>query len=97
MVGPNNKRMLRALQPMSPLLQGKLDGQELAVADVVVSLRRGQPAGEGGTGVELVVGGGALGENRAHSGVRSVGLHNPERRSLPLASIQRHSWWRSGP
>ena len=85
MVGPNNKRMLRALQPMLPLLQGKLDGQELAVADVIVSLWRGQPAGEEGTGVELVVGGGALGENRAHSGVRSVGLHHKLERGIRLS------------
>ena len=69
---------------MSPLLQGELDGQELAVADVIVSLRQGQPAGGEGTGVELVVGGRALGEDCAHSGVRSVDLHHKLERGLGL-------------
>ena len=76
MVSPDNKRKGHALQPMPPLLQCELGGQELAVADIIIPLRRGQPAGEKGTGVELVVGGRVLGEDRAHSSVRSVGLHH---------------------
>ena len=46
------------------------------VAVVIVPLRRGQPAGEESAGVEFMIRGRALGEHRAHSGVRGVGLHH---------------------
>ena len=45
-VGPNDER-LHALQPMPPLLQCKLDSQEFAVADIIVSLRRREKKAQG--------------------------------------------------
>ncbi len=41
-VGDHYKGVLSTLQPMPPLLQSELDGQQLPITHVVVLLRRGQ-------------------------------------------------------
>ena len=55
MVGPDEDRLLGPLQPVPPLRQGGLYGQELTVADVVVGFGRGKATGQEGYWVDLLV------------------------------------------
>ena len=55
MVRPHQERMLSTLQPVPPLLERQLDGQQLPVTHVVPGFRRAQPVGEEGAGVDLAV------------------------------------------
>ncbi len=38
MIGENCEWVLGSLKPVSPLLEGELDGQKFSVADVVISI-----------------------------------------------------------
>ena len=55
MVGPDEDRVLGPLQPVPPLRQGSVYGQELTVADVVIGFGRGKATGQEGHWVDLLV------------------------------------------
>lgn len=52
MVGDDFKRMFSSLQPMSPLLKGKLNSQQFLVADIIITYLWGQFLGKEGTWIE---------------------------------------------
>ena len=54
-VGPEQECMLGTLQPVPPLLEGHLDGQQLPITDVVPRLCGTQPMGVEGAGVDLAI------------------------------------------
>lgn len=62
MVGPNDKW----LKPIPPLLQCKLNGQQLIIPYIIVAFCLGEALREGGTQVELLVRDGSLGEHSQH-------------------------------
>ncbi|MEQ2299226.1 hypothetical protein AMECASPLE_013143 [Ameca splendens] len=80
MIGPNQHRQLRPLQPMPPLLQGEFNGQQFLVPNIIILLCRPQATGEKGTGMKLAVLALTLGEHRSHPSVRSIHLQGELRR-----------------
>lgn len=63
MISPYQKWDLGPLQPVLPLLQRHLNHQQFLISNVMISFSWRQAAGEKGTGMELVVGGQALGKH----------------------------------
>lgn len=55
MVGPDQEGMLDSLQPVTPLLQGHLDSQQLPVPHIIISFSGGEFFREERTGMELVI------------------------------------------
>ena len=76
MVRPYQKRQFSPLEPVPPFFQRQLDGEELTVPNVIISLCRGQTSGVEGTGVQLLVGGRFLGQDGPHSQIGSVHLNH---------------------
>ena len=46
MISPYQERNFRPLQPMEPLFQRQLDGQQFSIANVIFVLRWGEAMGE---------------------------------------------------
>ena len=74
MVRPDKHGVLGALQPVSPLLQGSLDSQQLTVPHVIIPLHRGESPGQEGDWVDLLVLLHPLRQNGPDARVRSVDL-----------------------
>ena len=55
MIGPDQYWVLGPLQPMLPLGQGGMDGQELPIPHVVVGLSWGEVTGQEGYWVDVLV------------------------------------------
>ena len=89
MVRPDQDGVLGPLQPVPPLLQGRVDGEEFSVAPVVVLLGWGELSGEEGDRVNLLVPLSMLGQDGSDAHVRrihlddelSVGVGEDEHRS----------------
>jgi hypothetical protein len=75
-VGPNHERLFCPLKPMSPFLQRQFHSQQLSVTHIIVALSRYKPAREERAGVNLLVRGRALGQDRPHPRVRRIDLHD---------------------
>ena len=82
MVGPDHVGLLGPLQPMSPLSQGGMDGQELPVPHIIVCLCRGEPSGLKGDRVDVLVLLRPLGEDGPETYIRCVHLHDELARGL---------------
>ena len=74
--------MLGPLQPVPPLHQGGVYGQELPVADVVIGLGQGKTMGQEGYRVDLLVLLRPLGEDGPDAHIRGVNFHNELARGL---------------
>ena len=75
MVRPNLEWDWCSLQPLPPLLNGKLNCQQLLVPDIIIPLGWGQPVQIKRTRVYLGVPSRALGQYGPHPGVGGVHLH----------------------
>jgi len=74
-VRPDLALMFRALDKVSPLLEGSDDCQHLLVMDVVVLFNGGQGRGEEGDWVPLFIFRGYLGEDHTYFKVGAVGFN----------------------
>lgn len=68
-ISPYQKWDLGPLQPLPPLLQLHLNRQQFPISNVIISFSWRQAKGEKGTGMELVVGGRALGKHGPHTNI----------------------------
>ena len=55
MVRPDEDGMLGPLQPVPPLLKGRVDGQKFLVPHVIITLRRNEASGQEGDRVDELV------------------------------------------
>ena len=76
MVSPNEYWVLGPLQPVSPFLQGSVNGQQFPVPHVVVAFRRGEAPRQERDWMDLLVLRSPLGQYGPDAGVRCVDLHN---------------------
>ena len=67
-VRPDEDGMLGPLQPVPPLLKGRMDGQKFPVPHVVVMLCRGEVKGQEGNQVDELILLGALEQDRGWPG-----------------------------
>ena len=82
MVGPDEYGMLGPLQPVAPLRQGGVYGQEFSVADVVIGLGRSEATGQESNRVDLLVLLRPLGKDGPDAHIRGVNFHNELTRGL---------------
>ena len=63
MVHPNQKWVLRSLQPVAPFLQGHFNGQQPPIPHIVIPFHGREFPAEEGAGVELAVRSRTLGKD----------------------------------
>ena len=75
-VRPDEDGVLGSLQPVPPLLEGRVDGQKFPVTHIIIPLGQGESSGQEGNRVDELVLLGSLGQHGSDAYIRRIHLYD---------------------